>query len=109
MATLPDHIRATVERLIQQLNAAKLTIREAYVFGSYAKGRQTEWSDIDLALVSDHFEGDFSMTVARSALMLFESIPISKHIRSFQATSQLTTPSLKKFYEPAFASIERAS
>lgn len=59
MATLPDHIRATVEKLIQQLDAAQLTIREAYVFGSYAKGRQTEWSDIDLALVSDQFEGDF--------------------------------------------------
>lgn len=32
---------------------------QAYIFGSYAKGRQTEWSDIDLALVSDRFEGNF--------------------------------------------------
>jgi predicted nucleotidyltransferase len=41
------------------LNTANLIIREAYVFGSYAQGRQNEWSDIDLALVSDQFEGNF--------------------------------------------------
>jgi predicted nucleotidyltransferase len=39
------------------LKANNFTIRKAYVFGSYAKGQQTEWSDIDVALVSDQFEG----------------------------------------------------
>jgi predicted nucleotidyltransferase len=28
------------------------------LFGSYAEGRANEWSDIDIALVSDSFEGD---------------------------------------------------
>ncbi len=59
MANLPDQVRASVDLLIQRLNAANLLIREAYVFGSYAQGRQTEWSDIDLALISDQFEGNF--------------------------------------------------
>jgi len=57
MVTLPDHVRASVNKLIQQLNANNLNIRQAYIFGSYAKGRQTKWSDIDVALVSDQFEG----------------------------------------------------
>ena len=59
MAALPDQIRTNVTRLIHRLNADNLIIREAQVFGSYAKGRQSEWSDIDLALVSDQFEGNF--------------------------------------------------
>jgi len=28
------------------------------LFGSYAEGRANEWSDIDIALVSDSFDGD---------------------------------------------------
>jgi predicted nucleotidyltransferase len=59
MATVPDRIRGIVEELIRQLNANNLPIRQAFVFGSYAKGEQSEWSDIDVALVSDQFEGDF--------------------------------------------------
>ena len=33
------------------------TIREAFLFGSYAKGNPSEYSDVDLAIVSDDFEG----------------------------------------------------
>lgn len=59
MAALPNRIRDLVEELVQQLNMNDLPIRQAFVFGSHAKGRQTEDSDIDVALVSDRFEGDF--------------------------------------------------
>jgi predicted nucleotidyltransferase len=57
MVTLPNKVKASVDELIRQLKANNFTIRKAYIFGSYAKGQQTEWSDIDLALVSDQFEG----------------------------------------------------
>ena len=30
----------------------------AYLFGSYAKNRADEWSDIDVAVVTDRFIGD---------------------------------------------------
>ncbi len=33
-------------------------IKEAYLFGSYAKGNAREESDIDIAIVSDKFEGN---------------------------------------------------
>ncbi len=57
MVTIPNRIRSVVEELIQQLNANDLTINQAFIFGSYAKGAQSNWSDIDVALVSDKFEG----------------------------------------------------
>ena len=30
-------------------------LRQVVLFGSYARGEQHEWSDIDVALVADHF------------------------------------------------------
>jgi predicted nucleotidyltransferase len=32
-------------------------LREIYLFGSYARGEQNEWSDVDIALVADSFTG----------------------------------------------------
>lgn len=34
-----------------------VNIRRAYLFGSFAKNRQHEWSDIDIALIADDFIG----------------------------------------------------
>jgi predicted nucleotidyltransferase len=51
-------VRASVEELVRLLVANNIIVRQAIVFGSYAKGQQTEWSDIDVALVSDQFEGN---------------------------------------------------
>ncbi len=46
-----------VEAFIQEIKQAGLNIRKAVLFGSYAKGNQREWSDIDVALVADEFTG----------------------------------------------------
>ncbi len=45
--------------IAQLLNLIKseININRVYLFGSYAKGNANEYSDIDLALVSDDFEG----------------------------------------------------
>ncbi len=32
-------------------------VTHAYLFGSYAKGHPTKWSDIDVAVVSPNFKG----------------------------------------------------
>jgi predicted nucleotidyltransferase len=40
------------------LEKEKLLIEKVFLFGSYAKNHATEWSDIDLAVVSDDFTGD---------------------------------------------------
>lgn len=33
-------------------------IDQAYLFGSYVKGTATQWSDIDVALLTNEFIGD---------------------------------------------------
>ncbi|NCO61147.1 MAG: nucleotidyltransferase domain-containing protein [Deltaproteobacteria bacterium CG_4_8_14_3_um_filter_51_11] len=58
MAKIPDHIRGIIERYIRALEAQDIHVQRAVLFGSHARGRANEWSDIDLALVSDAFAGD---------------------------------------------------
>ena len=47
-----------VQQYIQELGKRNIKIAEAYLFGSYAKGTATEWSDIDVALLMKEFIGD---------------------------------------------------
>ena len=35
----------------------KLPISQAYLFGSYVKNKQRDWSDIDVAIISSKFQG----------------------------------------------------
>ena len=44
--------------LFLQLVSKKINIVQAYLFGSSAKGKRHEWSDIDLAIISPDFTGD---------------------------------------------------
>lgn len=60
MATGKDTqlIYEELREYLSLLNNMDITVRTAYLFGSYAKGTADEWSDIDLALVTDSFIGD---------------------------------------------------
>ena len=58
MVQLPDKVRETINKYLQALSRNNIPIKEAILFGSYATGNYQEWSDIDIALVSDIFEGD---------------------------------------------------
>jgi predicted nucleotidyltransferase len=57
MATISDETRSIIDRYIAELEKNDIPIQEAVVFGSYSKGQADQWSDIDIALVSDAFEG----------------------------------------------------
>ena len=57
MAAIPDHIKGIIALYIKRLEENRIPVRRAILFGSYATGRFSEWSDIDLAIVSDAFEG----------------------------------------------------
>ncbi len=57
MAQIPDHILKTLKDYIAVLNKNGVIISQAILFGSYANGRYNELSDIDIALVSDQFNG----------------------------------------------------
>lgn len=57
MAQIPNRVKNTIDKYLTALREHNIPIKRAILFGSYAKGNYDDWSDIDLALVSDVFEG----------------------------------------------------
>ncbi|MBN1615069.1 MAG: nucleotidyltransferase domain-containing protein [Deltaproteobacteria bacterium] len=53
-----EKIEQTVKSYIEQLETIGIHVQQAILFGSYANGTHDEWSDIDLAIVSEDFEGN---------------------------------------------------
>ena len=51
-------IEKTIKSYIEQLESIGVHVQQAILFGSYATGRYDEWSDIDLAIVSENFAGN---------------------------------------------------
>lgn len=47
----------TVKRFVEEIKKQGVRLKLAILFGSYARGDQREWSDIDVALVADEFIG----------------------------------------------------
>ena len=58
MAQIPDTLKSKLDRYLRLLEDSDLTIDQAWLFGSYAAGTATEYSDIDIALVSGSFTGN---------------------------------------------------
>lgn len=58
MARIPSKVKNTINSYLRALHKNNIPIKEAILFGSYAKGNSHEWSDIDIALVSEVFIGD---------------------------------------------------
>ncbi len=58
MLSVPKKIMDTIDSYIAALKQNNIPLKHAILFGSYAKGNPGEWSDIDIALVSDIFEGN---------------------------------------------------
>ena len=57
MDKIPAKIARLLKKYIEKLEENKIPIRQAVLFGSHAAGGSHEWSDIDIALVSEVFEG----------------------------------------------------
>ena len=47
----------TVRNYAHDIEAKGVHLRSVILYGSFAKGTQHEWSDIDVALVADEFTG----------------------------------------------------
>ncbi|RMH81208.1 MAG: nucleotidyltransferase domain-containing protein [Calditrichaeota bacterium] len=58
MVELPAEIKEIIDNYLHALKQHNIPVKTAVLFGSYAAGKYGEWSDIDIALVSDIFEGD---------------------------------------------------
>ena len=58
MAQVSDTLIEKIKLFVKELEKEKLKISKVFLFGSYARNQQNEWSDIDLAVVSDDFTGN---------------------------------------------------
>ncbi len=57
MDKIPSYIKKDIDDYINLLNQSGFIIQHAILFGSFANGKHNELSDIDIAIVSDKFEG----------------------------------------------------
>ncbi len=57
MVFIPIRVKEIIDCYIIALNKANFQIKSVFLFGSYAKGTNDKWSDIDLAIISNVFEG----------------------------------------------------
>ena len=57
MANIPASIEKSVQRFLYTVRS-RYRIQAAYLYGSQAKGKATQWSDIDVAVVSPDFSDD---------------------------------------------------
>jgi uncharacterized protein len=58
MVEIPDIVYEKIKIFIDLLEENDIQIQRAYLFGSYVNGNTDEFSDIDLALISDNFQGN---------------------------------------------------
>ena len=57
MDKIPVNTNRLIKQYIDALEKSEVHINRAVLFGSHATGSPHSWSDIDIALVSDAFEG----------------------------------------------------
>ena len=74
--------KSAIERVrlfAKQVNESGITLKKVVLFGSYARNTQHKWSDIDVALVADDFNGSGFYDIA-----LFGKTLIKKPFRTIQ-------------------------
>lgn len=59
--------------------SAGIPLSEAYLFGSWAKGYQKDYSDIDIALVGDSFGKNIIDNAKQTALVNFDFPEVEVH------------------------------
>ena len=67
------------KEFVETCNKNGIPVFSAYLFGSYAKGLQHEYSDIDLALVSDLFTINYLDNNHKTALINWKFPDIEIH------------------------------
>jgi predicted nucleotidyltransferase len=63
MATIPDAVTRSIKQFLVAVKQRR-RVEAAYVYGSQVKGTFTEWSDIDLAVISPDFADPFQERLA---------------------------------------------
>jgi len=58
--TIATKINKEINDYLDILKADNLPIKQVFLFGSYAKGNPTKWSDVDLCIISPKFKNPWS-------------------------------------------------
>ncbi|OGY86173.1 MAG: hypothetical protein A2319_03250 [Candidatus Kerfeldbacteria bacterium RIFOXYB2_FULL_38_14] len=96
---LSQKVKNEVLDFTRILQEANIPIEKVYVFGSYAKGTQNKWSDVDVCVVSKKFTNSWQATQ-----MLWQKRqkdhgltiePVGFHPKDFLSLSTLTAEILK--------------
>ncbi|MEK7167054.1 MAG: nucleotidyltransferase domain-containing protein [Patescibacteria group bacterium] len=69
---LSNGVKKEIAQYIDILKQDKLPIKKVVLFGSYAKGVQNKWSDVDLCIVSPKFKNTFSALQYLSSKVIFD-------------------------------------
>lgn len=59
---IPKKVAKAIQEYIEVLQKDQITIDQVWLFGSYAKGTQNQWSDIDVCIVSPEFRNPLKAT-----------------------------------------------
>ncbi|MFH1030646.1 MAG: nucleotidyltransferase domain-containing protein [bacterium] len=59
---IPKKLKEKITNYIQVLKEDELPIEKVVLFGSYAKGSQNKWSDVDLCVISPKFKDPWKAT-----------------------------------------------
>ena len=59
---IPKKIEEKINEYLKELKKDKLPMKAVFLFGSYAKGTEHKWSDIDLCVVSSRFTNQLKAT-----------------------------------------------
>lgn len=80
MDKIPNVIRDKINKFIEEVKKENLSIDQAFLFGSYAKGNYSKYSDIDIAIISNDFIGNNFIDSKRFDNAIFNSsIDIEVH------------------------------
>lgn len=84
---IPKQLNIVIREYLARLDAEKLPITNVYLFGSYAKGTEHEWSDVDLCVLSPRFKNWLTasqyLIVRRPSDMKYPIEPIGMTLEDF--------------------------
>ncbi len=55
-----ESIIITIKKYLKELSNIGVPVKQAVLFGSYAKKTNHKWSDIDLIIISDKYDKNYS-------------------------------------------------
>ena len=90
---LPETLKTVISHYLQSLQADNLPVQQAFLFGSYAKGRARQDSDVDLCIISSRFSDPIRaiqyLLSKRKLNLRYPIEPIGFHPKDFRADNAI--------------------